>query len=194
MDETWYSTKRHPDFFDAKGVIESIFDDFEIKTLESSEPFLIPGRQAGIYFDEMKIGFMGEVLPGVRERYDIKAPCVVFELDLSWWQDRKMRVKEFRQIPKLLAVDRDIAIVVEKKILVADIVKTIRKMSELISSVRVFDVYEGKNIPAGKRSIAFRITIQPDERNLTDEEINNIISSIAGMLKKEYNAELRGNV
>jgi len=105
-----------------------------------------------------------------------------------------MRVKEFRQIPKLLAVDRDIAIVVEKKILVADIVKTIRKMSELISSVRVFDVYEGKNIPAGKRSIAFRITIQPDERNLTDEEINNIISSIAGMLKKEYNAELRGNV
>lgn len=196
VENEWYAPQRSPDFYDAKGIIEEIFTicNSHLVTEHGKEPYLIPSSSVYICSDGEKLGVAGEVMPEIREKIGINAPCIIFELNISNLIRKQTSVPEFKQIPRLLALERDISIIVDKKIQCNSLIEATRRSSEFISSVKIFDVFEGKNIQPGRKSIGIRIKIQPTEKNLTDNEIDNIILNVVKVLEKEFNAELRGTV
>ncbi|HEY4716113.1 MAG TPA: phenylalanine--tRNA ligase subunit beta [bacterium] len=193
-DAGWYSTKREADFFDAKGVIDNILEAFSLNAelKPADEPFLYPNAAVGIYAGGEKIGYAGELLPVVKETFDLKGNTAVFELDIEKLLIATPSEKTYQPLPRLTHIERDIAIIVDKEITSQRLIELSRRTDEtLIRMVKVFDVYEGINMPHGKKSIGLRITIQPHERNLTDEEIEGIINNIINTVTKETNAVLR---
>lgn len=192
----WQEKERGYDFYDAKGAIEEIARSIQVQVefKQGSMPFLLPSVSAEIYINGERVGFVGELLPKIKESFGIKDSCIVFEFAIDSLINHEITYPIYKPIPRLLAIERDISIIIKKSILSNDILTLIKSTSELITDAFVFDVYEGKNIPDDSRSIAIRIRIQPVERNLTDEEIDNIILNIVKILKDKYNAELRGKL
>jgi phenylalanyl-tRNA synthetase beta chain len=195
-EDEWYAPKRQVDFYDAKGIIEEVFRvcNAHLVTEHVREPYLIPGASVYIFYNGEQIGIAGEVMPEVREKFGINTPCVIFELNISNLINSESPIPEFKQIPRLLALERDISLIVDRKVPGTELINAVLKASPLINGTRIFDVYEGKNIQSGRKSIGIRIKIQPVEKNLTDNEIDNIILNAVKILEKEFNAELRGTV
>lgn len=196
IENEWYSKPRFCDFFDIKGIIDELFriSGLNFKTSNTTEPFLVPGTSADIICDGRKIGFAGELLPTVREKFSIDTPCLVFELDINDIININIQSPVFKQLPRLLPLEKDISVIVDRNVPGISLIESVKKASPLIQKVKIFDVYEGGNIPQGKKSIGLKLKLQPSERNLTDEEIDNIILSAVNLLKNEFNAELRGNI
>lgn len=196
VENEWYTPQRLPDFYDLKGIIEDIFATFHAHLVieNGNEPYLIPSSSVYIYSDTEKLGVAGELMPEVKEKIGINTPCLIFELNISNLIQKQIPIPEFKQIPRLLAIERDISIIVDRKTKCNSLIELIKGTSELISSIKIFDVYEGKNIKPNSKSIGIRIKIQPVEKNLTDNEIDNIILNVVKILEREFNAELRGTI
>ncbi len=195
-ENEWYAPKRTADFYDIKGIIEEILGiwNLSLVTEQGKEPYLVPSVSVDIFANGEKLGIAGEIMPEVKERIGIKGPCIIFELNISNLLQKKIPTPEFKQIPRLLALERDISVIVDKKIQGRLLIDTLMGSSKLISNVKIFDVYEGKNIPPGRKSIGIRIQIQPAEKNLTEDEIDNIILNAVKILEQNFNVELRGTV
>lgn len=195
-DNEWFAQKRRADFYDAKGIVEEIFRvlNTDFVTEYSKVPYLMPGSSADILSGGEKLGVLGELMPEIREKMGIKVPCIIFELNISNLIRKQIPIPKFRQIPRLLALERDISVIVDRKILSSSLIEATKKASELISDVKIFDIFEGGIIPPGKKSIGIRLKIQPIEKNLTDNEIDYIILNAVKNLEEEFNAELRGSI
>ncbi len=195
-EDEWYAPKRPADFYDIKGIIEEILGiwNLHLVTTQSREPYLVPNASVDIFVNGEKLGIAGEITPEIKERTGIKGPCIIFELNIDNLIHKRIPSPEFKQIPRLLAIERDISVIVDKKIPAMALIDALLGSSKLISTAKIFDVYEGKNIPSGRKSIGIRIQIQPLEKNLTEDEIDNIILNVVKILEKNFNAELRGTV
>lgn len=188
--EQWGTARREVDFYDLRGDLETLFSPVEIKLVEASHPALHPGKSAHILLDNAKAGWIGELHPALRQRYDIPGTVVIFEVDLEVVCAR--RLPSYREFSKFPLVRRDIAIEVADEIPAQTLLDAMRsKADSIVSEVDVFDQYRGKGIDEGKKGLAFRVLLQDTQKTLTDAEVDAAVEGLREILAKEYGAKLR---
>lgn len=191
--ELWNSQRQFVDFYDVKGVVEALsakipLDNFDFICYDN---FAVnPGLACEARGKQF--GYLGQVRREVLSRFDIEAPVFVAELDVAMLYDMRKKEKTYRPIPRYPWVDRDLAIVVAEDVPVGELAEAIRKEGGgLLREVSVFDVYRGRQVSEGKKSIAFRLIFQSPERTLTEAEINEKMDRILKVLGEKFNARLR---
>ena len=188
----WNQESKIMDFFDLKGDLEAVFESLRMDTLfkETSSPFLHPGKSSLIKSKNKLIGSMGVVHPNVMNDKGLKDEVLVFTLDLdSLKEKRKIKYKNFSRYP---ISQRDLAFVVEDKISNTEIIKLIKaKAGKELVEIRTFDIYQGKNVPTGKKSVAFNLKWQSQSKTLIDEDVDAVVKKIVNSLSREIKAKLR---
>ena len=185
------------DFFALKGAVEAILKDLRAEDVRFQVPSVPnpsyhPGRVAGIYVGEQYIGVLGQVHPLVARNYGVDAAFYCAELALNALMAAKGADPEYVPLPKFPAVTRDIAVVCDEAVTVGALEDCIRRGAKgLLKNVTLFDIYRGKGIPEGKKSVAFSLVLRADDRSLTAEEADQDVKSILETLEKELGAVLR---
>ena len=186
---------RHPDFFDIKGLVEGMLEVCGVVdwTLQKTDaPTFHPGRNAEVLLGDRRIGVFGEVHPEVLENYDLPYKAYLFEFDLEGLADAATFAKRFEPISIYPKVARDLAIVVDKETLSDMPTELIYTTGgDSVDSVRLFDVYEGEQVPEGKKSLAYTITYHSATETLTDKAVNTLHDEVVKCLNRELGAELR---
>jgi phenylalanyl-tRNA synthetase beta chain len=186
---------RHPDFFDIKGLVEGMLEVCGVVdwTLQKTDaPTFHPGRNAEVLLGDRRIGVFGEVHPKVLENYDLPYKAYLFEFDLEGLADAATFAKRFEPISIYPKVARDLAIVVDKETLSDMPTELIYTTGgDAVDSVRLFDVYEGEQVPEGKKSLAYTITYHSATETLTDKAVNTLHDEVVKCLNRELGAELR---
>ena len=197
IDAHWLSREIACDFYDLKGAVEELLRNLGIAntTFTSMQPeaccYTKPGYTARIIVENRLIGLLGEVHPLVLQNYDLKQKAYIFELNVNELIEFIPDTKSAQPIPKFPAASRDITLIVNKDIEALNILKSIEVLDEeLVEDLSLFDVYEGSPIPAGKKSISFRITYRSATQTLEDEIINSVHKKITDRLLKEFDATL----
>lgn len=196
-DALWQ--KKHEGFFDLKGVMENLFK--ELKTASYSfepdrsccEPYMHPGKSSSIKIDGEALGSIGALHPGVAEKLDLTGDISLLEIyDLKRLLSAMPAGIKFAPLPKYPYVERDLAIIVSKDVTVAKAKEIISAIdSNIIESVKLFDIYTGQPVPHDKKSLAFSIRYRASDRTLTDNEVDSLHLEILKELKRSINAELR---
>jgi phenylalanyl-tRNA synthetase beta chain len=159
--------------------------------------WLHPGRSGTIQIGPQNIlGYFGELHPRAAEALGADGPLLVFEVILDRIPDAKVRATRARPLLELVPfqpVSRDFAFIVDRSVRAGDLVRAaVGVDKKLISSVTLFDVYEGKGIDDGKKSVAIAVTVQPREKTMTDQEIDAIGAKIVAEVTKKTGGVLRG--
>lgn len=176
------------DFFDLKGMCESLFDSLHVKGVKyeavTDNPTFHPGRCAKVSAGGKTLGIIGEIHPAVSRKYGIETPVYIAELDFeNVFLNIKSELK-FKELPKYPAVTRDIAMLVDKAVPVADIEAVIEKASgKMLETLTLFDVYEGAQIPDGKKSVAYSAVYRASDRSLTGEEVQTVFDKVVRKLE-----------
>ena len=184
------------DYLDLKGIVENVIDGLGITKAkyvrESENPSYHPGKTAALMGRNKKVGVFGEIHPDVAENYGIDVDCYVAELDLDALFEASSTTKTYKPLPKFPAVTRDIALLCDDSILVAEIEETIRKAGgNLVEKVQLFDIYKGAQIPEGKKSIAYAIAYRDEKKTLEDKDIAKVHDKILKALEHKLGAVLR---
>lgn len=184
------------DYLDLKGIVENVVDGLGIakaKYVRESENLSYhPGKTAALMVRNKKVGVFGEIHPDVTENYGIDVDCYVAELDLDALFEVSSTTKTYKPLPKFPAVTRDIALLCDDSILVAEIEETIRKAGgNLVEKVQLFDIYKGAQIPEGKKSIAYAIAYRDEKKTLEDKDITKVHDKILKALEYKLGAVLR---
>ena len=185
------------DFFALKGAVEAILKDLRVADVRFEVPAVAnpsyhPGRVADVYAGERRIGVLGQVHPLVARNYGVDAEFYCAELELNDLMAAKGADPEYVPLPKFPAVTRDIAVVCGEAVTVGALEDCIRRGAKgLLKDVTLFDIYRGKGIPEGKKSVAFNLVLRADDRSLTAEEADADVKSILETLEKELGAVLR---
>lgn len=188
----WDGTKRPLDFYDIKGDVEALLNKtgcayrFENK----SHPALHPGISAAIFQGADCVGWVGALHPGLALALDIKTPTFLFEVKLTALQQG--RVPKAKALSKFPHVRRDIALVLDKSIPSEKVVNTIKGCAgPLLTQVEVFDLYQGKNMDPGKKSLALALILQESSRTLIDTEVNDLMQVVVTTLVNTLQATVR---
>ena len=185
------------DFYTLKGCVEAILKDLrasDVRFVVPSEtnPSYHPGRVADVYVGERRIGVMGQVHPLVAQNYGVDAQFYCAELELKELMAAKGADPEYVPLPKFPAVTRDIAVVCDEAVTVGALEDCIRKGAKgLLKDCKLFDIYRGKGVDEGKKSVAFSLVLRADDRSLTSEEADEDVKSILAALEKDLGAILR---
>ncbi|MBN1888581.1 MAG: phenylalanine--tRNA ligase subunit beta, partial [Thermoflexales bacterium] len=185
------------DFFDLKGVVESILEGLHLKeaSYEAVErPGYYPGRTAWLKLGRQPIGVLGELHPKVVAAYDLPegVPVVAADLDAGALLDRVNESHRVSPVPRFPAVQQDIAVIVDETIRADQVESAIRQGGgALLAGVRLFDVYRGKQIGAGKKSLAYKLSFQAPDKTLTDEIVARQQTRLVKHLEQALGAKLR---
>lgn len=172
------------DFFTMKGVVEEFLDrvGMRVKPVYNPQagiPFLHPGRQAAIEYNETEIGYLGEVHPDVADNYGIGEKAYIAVIDIPAVTELASFDRKFTGIAKFPAVSRDISMLVPKNILVGTIENIIEKRGgKLVENFSLFDIYEGSQIQEGFKSVAYTISFRAKDRTLEDKDITPVMDKI----------------
>ncbi|HBG39588.1 MAG TPA: phenylalanine--tRNA ligase subunit beta, partial [Clostridiaceae bacterium] len=163
-------------FYNIKGVVENLMNALGIERClfakESENPIFHPGRTAKIIIRNKEAGVLGEVHPNVTDNYDIEERVYIAEIDLNSVFKASNLNKKYKSLPKYPSVSRDIAMLVKDEVTAAEIENIIRANGkDILESIKLFDVYKGKQVPEGMKSIAYSITYRAEGRTLKDEEV-----------------------
>jgi phenylalanyl-tRNA synthetase beta chain len=190
------------DFYLIKGVIEELLArlGYVSITFESTEdiPSYHPGRCASVKAlgrnaeNEIPLGYFGELHPDVKANYGIDAPIYAGELDLDALCNNAELMREYFPLGRFPASTIDLAFVADEEVQVGDIEKSIASInSNLLTALSLFDVYRGKQLGEGKKSLAFNLTFRAEDRTLTDEEVNSLVTKIIAAVGENTGATLR---
>jgi len=179
IGEDLWNYRLNVDFYDIKGCLDNLFSDLKTGycryVAENPEPFLHPGKSANIYLKDSKVGYLGEVHPDVKDRMDLKVNSYVFEINLDMLVSHIAGEVTYKEISKYPAVARDVAFVVDSSVqadYMLDIV--LRQKEDLLENVGIFDIYAGKGLPDGTKSLGLRFSYRSPDKTLTDLEVNNV--------------------
>ena len=184
------------DFFSLKGVIEEVFSALGINGFyyvqRENPEFYHPGRFAYIYLNDVELGHFGEFHPSVIDDFELPSRTYIGVLELEEVYKAANIAKEYQKLPKYPPVPRDLAFVVDKRITNQALIDTMKAAagSEL-ESVEIFDIYEGKQVPDGKKSVAYSLLFRATDKTLVDEDVNTMIQCILKEIESRYQAELR---
>ncbi|MGD8641189.1 MAG: phenylalanine--tRNA ligase subunit beta [Gammaproteobacteria bacterium] len=205
----WGQEAQEIDFFDIKADVEAILaltgNPGRFTFVAQKHPVLHPGQSAKIIRDiqlnqkhadnmseesEEEIGWVGALHPAIATKLDLVQPVYLFELKLAAVTQRA--IPHFQEIPKFPSIKRDLAIVVDENVTAQAVSDCIRRVSTtLLSNLKLFDVYRGKGIDSGRKSLAFSLTLQDHGRTLTDQDVDAAIDTILSTLNRELGATLR---
>lgn len=192
----WNQTNDMVDFYDDKGIIEELLANLRVTryTVEAGTHYAMhPGKTALFKKGRDVIATVGEVHPAVLSAYGITKPVYIFELDATTVMKYMAKDLKYKALPKYPATSRDLAMLVDVDVNAADIEKAMTKAAgQNLTQITLFDVYTGKQVEEGKKSLAFSLTFQSNDKTLTDAEIDPAIEKIVAKLQKDFNANLRG--
>jgi phenylalanyl-tRNA synthetase beta chain len=185
------------DFFDLKGVVESLAADLhlpEVVFRNSAASYLHPGKAAELVIGGRAAGSFGALHPKVAEKFDLRSGEVLAgELDLEAILASVLERYRYTPVPRFPAALRDVAVIVDEATPAERIAAEIRAAGAgLLTGVRLFDLYRGESIPAGKKSLAYALTYQAGDRTLTDKEVDKAHKKIEDRLKHVLKAQIRG--
>jgi phenylalanyl-tRNA synthetase beta chain len=193
---TWYAPPRPADFYDAKGIIEALLEGLHVSGVEftpgAGEPFLAQEASAGLVVGGERLGSCGRLSDEVLSAWDLKGAAYLFELDLDRLLPRLPEAAAFQPLPRYPAALRDLALVIGEETTWGEVLGTIRALGLAeVERVDLFDVYRGKPIEAGKKSIALSISFRSPERTLAEAEVNRLLAEIVAACEKRLGAVLR---
>ncbi len=183
------------DFFTVKGIVEQVLakagiKDYDVEASDGEFAYH-PGRCAVISLNAKRLGVMGEIHPKVADNYNIGAEVYCFTLDIDMMFANAQTEKSYRALPKYPGVSRDLAVICDENIPVLTLEKALRKAAgSLLEELKLFDVYKGKQIETGKKSVAFNLLLRSYEATLTEEQINSVMQKSIKALE-QLGAELR---
>ena len=184
------------DFFAVKGAVEAVLRAVRAKDVSfypcGDDPSYHPGRCAGVRAGEQHIGVVGQIHPAVAANYGVDTELYCAELSVEALLAARGADPEYIPLPKYPPITRDIAVVCGEEVTVGALEAAIRKGARgLLKEVSLFDVYRGKNLGEGKKSVAFNLVLRADDRSLTGEEADEDVKSVLETLEKECGAVLR---
>ncbi|HDS1200182.1 TPA: phenylalanine--tRNA ligase subunit beta [Shewanella algae] len=193
-DEHWSMESKTVDFFDLKGDLEAIIgltvSEAEFSFKGAQHPAMHPGQCAEILRNDRVIGYIGAVHPSLEKPFGLNGKTIVFELELDALLQAKL--PQAQAVSKFPANRRDIAIVVDEEVAAGEVMTLIRKVGEnQLVGLNLFDVYRGKGVEQGKKSLAIALTLQDNTRTLEEKEIAEMVDTVVSALKSEFNASLR---
>lgn len=190
----WETFEAEVDLYDLKGVVEELSDRFllPLQLNPGRSSFLHPDRCFHLEVGGKTIGVLGEVSESVLEVFGIKDKVILAELDFDKLASAVPRGRRFSPLPKFPPVDRDVAVVAKETLPSQTIRAKIKEAGgDLVAEVSLFDVYKGKQVPPGKKSLAYSIRYRSRERTLTDEEVDKIHQKVVSELEKSFGITLR---
>lgn len=184
------------DIYDLKGIIEEFFENFAIRGVvynkESKEDALFLEYASINLGGKIPLGRFGQVHPKLARTYDLRDPVYLAELDLDVLISKRNTTRIFKQLPQFPGIRRDVAMIVSESVTHEEILQIIKKARpQYLEEVQLFDVFRGKNIPAGQKSMAYSFTYRSNERTLTDAEVNKIHETLVEELKTKIPAAIR---
>jgi len=190
LPEQWGSTVRNIDFYDIKGEVELLLAPKTARFEKTCHPALHPGRSANVIVDGRIVGVIGELHPQWLQKYELPLPPVLFELDLDILE--QARLPKYAEVSRQPPAIRDLAIVVDHDLELQRLLDGIAdNRPAIIQDLRLFDVYTGKGVDPGKKSLAFRIVMQDTQRTLQDVEVDAAIQQLVTYLHQAFAAQLR---
>ncbi|MBM3347127.1 MAG: phenylalanine--tRNA ligase subunit beta [Betaproteobacteria bacterium] len=188
--EQWGSTMRAVDFFDLKGTVEALLAPRVAQFESAAHPALHPGRSARIVLDGRVLGWLGELHPRWQRRYDLPQTVVAFELDAEAIRDAALPA--FSEVSKFPPVVRDMALVLPEKVAHGALLGALNAArSDLVRDIHLFDIYRGKGVEPGKKSLAFRVVMQDTAKTLTDAEADSAMAQLIEAVTGRFGAKLR---
>ena len=190
LPEQWGAPARPVDFYDIKGEVELLLSPRQARFEKAAHPALHPGRSARVLIDGREIGFLGELHPRWTQKYELPSAPALFELDLDALQ--KAHLPRYAEVSRLPAAFRDLAVVVEQKLELQAILDGLADhRPAIVQEIRLFDIYTGKGVGQGKKSLAFRIVMQDTQRTLQDIEVDAAVQQLVEYLRQSFAAQLR---
>jgi phenylalanyl-tRNA synthetase beta chain len=190
LEDQWGEETRSVDFFDAKADLEDLISPLAARYERAEHPALHPGRTARVLVGGEPCGWIGELHPRWQQKYDLARPVVLFELDAERLQD--LPGPRFTAPSMYPPVVRDMALVVDSAVPAQDLLDAMEAQKPpIVASIRLFDLYQGEGIPAGRKSLAFRVVMQDTERTLTDAEADAARDALVSLLGQKFSASLR---
>ncbi len=193
-DESWHGKTQPVDFYDVKADVESLLaltgqaDLFSF--IAGAHPALHPGQTAAICKNGKPVGFVGSLHPLLQQQLGLVTPAFVFEVEQAALLGA--RIPEFTPLSKFPEVRRDIAVVVDQTVVVADLIGAAKTATgSYLTELKVFDVYVGKGIDSHRKSVALGLTFQHPSRTLTEDEINTSMDVVVKALGDAFDASLR---
>lgn len=187
--EQWGAIAKDVDFYDVKATIEQLTQG-NAEYRAETHVTLHPGQSARIYLDGNPIGWIGKLHPKWQQHYSLAKSCFLFELDVL--PLLKKPVASYLEVPKTLAIRRDLAIIVDVNMSAQAIISTIKNASiPLVTQVQLFDIYQGKGIPENKKSLALSVLMQDTHKTLVDVEAEAAMAQLLKLLEDQFGASLR---
>ena len=179
-------------FYDAKMVLAYVLGALGVSAdyRDSVDFAFLPGRTAEIRLGEDRVGSIGEVHPRVLSEFDIGQPAAMFELDIAALLPHVPEGVHHKPVSQYPAVEEDLAVIVSGDVRAGDVIEAIQSFP-LVAHARVFDVYTGEPVPAGRKSLAFAVSYQAADRTLSDADVAKQRGRIVERLKRDFGAELR---
>jgi phenylalanyl-tRNA synthetase beta chain len=188
--EQWGLAQHNVDFYDLKGDIESLLVPWQPRFERAAHPALHPGRAANVMIDAKTIGWLGELHPRWQQKYELPLAPVLFELDLEALLGAPMPV--YREVSKFPPVIRDLAVVVDEAVPAQALQQAMQHgRPAVVQELWLFDLYRGKGVEPGKKSLAFRVVMQDTSKTLTDAEAEAAMAQLLQLLAQRVGAKLR---
>lgn len=193
IEHPWQNETKSVDFYVVKGIVEGLLDHLNVPiTIKQDQlDHMHPGRCATVYINDQVIGFMGQVHPPLADKWDLNE-TYVFDIDMDRCLEHYTRTSGYQPIPKYPSIERDIAFIMDESIEAGAIKGQIETLgAPLVKHVHIFDVYQGENLPDGKKSIAYSLVYRDSEKTLTDEEIDASYQDIIKTINDTYGTYVR---
>ena len=194
-DLNWCTCRDNVDFYDMKGVVEGLMAKLmlnDYKLVHYAVPYLHPGKSCAVEVDGKIIGWFGELHPLAQEAFGLPQEAYILEMEVEPLVAAAIAVPKYKHLAKYPSMSRDIAVVVPLEVTNAELEAVIREHAgELLIGVKVFDIYTGKQVAEGCKSMAFNLTYQAADRTLTDAEVDASMKTVIAKVAEEYKAELR---
>jgi phenylalanyl-tRNA synthetase beta chain len=191
--EQWAEKARKVDFFDIKADVQAIFalTGCEVQFLSAQHSALHPGQTAEILsLDGKQIGWLGMLHPNLEKQLGFDTQVFLFELDQNLLLNKRIPV--FKSLSKFPSVRRDLALIFKEDVSASEIINCIKGSAEpALKDVSIFDIYRGKGVEEGNKSVALSLIMQDDTQTLTDSEVDTIVRRLLTLLTNEKNAKLR---
>ena len=192
----WNEDEREFDFFDLKGMLESVvfkfYIDPKMDISDKEYVFFHPKISGDLLIGGKHMGILGKINPTILENIEIDQDIFYAEIDLDLFNANMKGLKEYKPISAFPSIEIDLAIVVDEKIKNKDIIEIIRKTgTDILRHISLFDIYRGKQVEEGKKSLAYSLSFRGENRTLKDSEVEIVTNRIIENLEKNFNASLR---
>ena len=189
LPEQWSENERDFDFYDVKALVEMLTHG-QAEYRQETHPALHPGQSARVYLQGEAIGWIGKLHPKWQQKYDLPKSATLFELEVRLLLSTALPVYE--EVSKFIAVRRDIAVVVDDSVEAGAIIDAVVAAKiPLLQKIQLFDIYQGKGIEGGKKSLAFLILIQDTHKTIVDSEAEAAMAELLKLLEDKFCAQLR---